>query len=41
LYSKEPILFQSNKPIIPNEGYLKSLEEDKEFEIRKEMNEKI
>ena len=29
LYSKEPKLFEQNKPIIQNEGYIKSLKDDK------------
>jgi spore coat polysaccharide biosynthesis protein SpsF len=31
LVEKEPQLFQMNKDLIPNEGYLKSLKEDEEF----------
>jgi spore coat polysaccharide biosynthesis protein SpsF (cytidylyltransferase family) len=29
LYSKEPKLFEQNKPIIQNEGYIKSLKDEK------------
>ncbi len=32
LYYKEPKLFELNEPLIINEGYLKSLKEDEEFE---------
>jgi len=35
LYSKEPSIFELNKIQTPNEGYLKSLKEDNEYEIRK------
>lgn len=35
LFSQEPGLLSMNKNNIPNEGYLKSLKEDKEFEIHK------
>ena len=28
LYSKEPKLFELNKPLIQNEGYVKSLKDD-------------
>jgi spore coat polysaccharide biosynthesis protein SpsF len=31
LYSKEPKLFEQNKPIIQNEGYVKSLKDDEFF----------
>jgi len=31
LYSKEPKLFEQNKPIIQNEGYIKSLKDDEKF----------
>ena len=41
LYSKEPKLFELNKPLIQNEGYLKSLKEDDEFEIKQKMNDDI
>jgi len=41
LYSKEPKLFELNKPFIQNEGYLKSLKEDDEFEIKQKMNDDI
>jgi len=41
LYSKEPKLFELNRPLIQNEGYLKSLKEDKDFEISQQINDDI
>lgn len=37
LYAEEPTLFNMNRNNNPNEGYLKSLKEDKEF-VKKEKN---
>jgi len=31
LYSQQPKLFEQNKPVIQNEGYVKSLKDDEEF----------